>query len=58
MFTFGIDLTYKDFTNLLNNPKAFLFGINNQVKLLATIEFIIILKTGIIKELLVGIMIF
>ncbi len=57
MFTLGVGLTYRDFTNLLNNPKAFLIGIINQMVLLPTVAFVIILAIGITKEIAVGIMI-
>ena len=56
MFTLGIGLTYKDFTNLIKNPRAFLVGIINQMILLPILAFFIILSFGITKELAVGIM--
>ena len=34
MFTLGIGLTFKDFTNLLHNPKAFFIGVVNQMVIL------------------------
>ena len=57
MFTLGIGLTLKDFTNLLHNPKAFFIGIVNQMVILPIVAFLIILLIGITKELAVGIMI-
>ena len=57
MFTLGIGLTHKDFTNLLYNPKAFFIGIVNQMVILPIVAFVIILSIGITKELAVGIMI-
>ena len=57
MFTLGVGLTYKDFTNLLHNPKAFFIGVVNQMVILPIVAFIIILSIGITKELAVGIMI-
>jgi len=57
MFTLGIGLTSKDFTNLLHNPKAFFIGIINQMVILPIVAFVIILLIGITKELAVGIMI-
>ena len=57
MFTLGIGLTLKDFTNLFYNPKAFIIGIVNQMLILPIVAFLIILLIGITKELAVGIMI-
>ena len=57
MFTLGIGLTLKDFTNLLHHPKAFLVGIVNQMLILPVVAFSVILLIGITKELAVGIMI-
>ena len=57
MFTLGIGLTFEDFTNLINKPKAFFIGIVNQMVILPTVAFAIILLIGITKELAVGIMI-
>ena len=57
MFTLGIGLTGQDFANLLNNPRAFLVGIMNQMILLPTLAFFIILLIGVTKELAVGVMI-
>ena len=57
MFTLGIGLTFKDFTSLLHNPKAFFIGIVNQMVILPIMAFVIILFIGITKELAVGIMI-
>ena len=57
MFTLGIGLTGQDFGNLLNNPRAFLVGIMNQMILLPTVAFFIILLIGVTKELAVGVMI-
>ena len=57
MFTLGIGLTYKDFTNLFHNPKAFFIGVVNQMVILPIVAFVIILSIGITKELAVGIMI-
>ena len=41
MFTLGIGLTGQDFANLLNNPRAFLVGIMNQMILLPIVAFFI-----------------
>ena len=57
MFTLGIGLTLKDFTNLLHHPRAFLVGIVNQMLILPLVAFSVILLIGITKELAVGIMI-
>ena len=57
MFTLGLGLTSKDFTNLFKNPKAFYIGIINQMIILPVVAFIIILLMGITKEIAVGIMI-
>ena len=57
MFTLGIGLTVKDFTNLFHNPKAFFIGIVNQMIILPMIAFAIVLLIGITKEIAVGIMI-
>ena len=57
MFTLGIGLIYKDFTNLFYNPKAFFIGVVNQMVILPIVAFVIILSIGITKELAVGIMI-
>ena len=57
MFTLGIGLTSKDFTNLFQNPKAFYIGIINQMIILPIVAFIIIMLMGITKEIAVGIMI-
>ena len=55
MFTLGIGLTLKDFTNLLHHPRAFLVGIVNQMLILPVVAFSVILLIGITKELAVGI---
>ena len=57
MFTLGIGLAPVDFTNLLNNPKAFFVGIVNQMIILPLVAFIIISLMGITKEIAVGMMI-
>ncbi len=57
MFTLGIGLTVKDFTNLFHNPKAFFIGIVNQMIILPVIAFAIVLLIGLTKEIAVGIMI-
>ena len=57
MFTLGLGLTSKDFTNLFQNPKAFYIGIINQMIILPIVAFIIIMLMGITKEIAVGIMI-
>ena len=57
MFTLGLGLTPDDFTNLLNNPKAFFIGIMNQMIILPLVAFIIISLVGITKEIAVGMMI-
>ena len=57
MFTLGLGLAPVDFTNLLNNPKAFFVGIVNQMIILPLVAFIIISLMGITKEIAVGMMI-
>ena len=57
MFTLGIGLTLKDFTNLLHHPRAFFVRIVNQMLILPLVAFSVILLIGITKELAVGIMI-
>ena len=56
MFTLGLGLAPKDFTNLLSNPKAFFIGIMNQMIILPLVAFIIISLMGIKKEIAVGMM--
>ena len=57
MFTSGIGLTPKDFTNLFRYPKAFFVGMVNQMVVLPIVAFFIISIIEIKKELAVGIMI-
>ena len=57
MFTLGLGLTSRDFTNLFQNPKAFFIGIANQMIILPIVAFSIILLMGLTEEIAVGIMI-
>ena len=57
MLTLGLGLTINDFTNLIYAPKAFFIGIINQMVLLPTVAFIIILLLGLTEEMAVGVMI-
>ena len=57
MFTLGLGLTYNDFANVIQEPKAFGVGILNQMILLPLVAFGIILLSGLEKEMAVGIMI-
>ena len=43
MFTLGIGLTVQNFRNIVNQPKAFILGIINQMLLLPLITFLILL---------------
>ena len=57
MFSLGLGLTTKDFKNVVNEPKAFLVGIINQMLILPLITFIIIFIFGLSGEIAVGMMI-
>ena len=57
MFSLGIGLTVNDFKNILNEPKAFLIGIINQMIVLPLVTFLIILIFGLSGEIAVGMMI-
>ena len=57
MLTLGLGLTINDFTNLICAPRAFFVGIINQMFLLPTVAFIIILLLGLKEEMAVGVMI-
>ena len=57
MFSLGIGLTINDFKNILNEPKAFLVGIVNQMIVLPLVAFLIVLIFGLSGEIAVGMMI-
>ncbi len=57
MFTLGIGLTIQDFKNIINQPKALVLGLVNQMILLPLIAFIIILIIKLPSEMAVGMMI-
>ena len=57
MFTLGIGLTIQDFKNIINQPKALVLGLINQMILLPLIAFIIILIIKLPSEMAVGMMI-
>ena len=57
MFTLGLGLTIVDFKNVLNEPKAFIVGIINQMIILPLVGFFIILIFSLSSELAVGVMI-
>ena len=57
MLTLGLGLTINDFTNLIYAPRAFFVGIINQMFILPTVAFIIILLLGLTEEMAVGVMI-
>ena len=57
MFTLGIGLTVQNFRNIVNQPKAFILGIINQMLLLPLITFLILLVIKLPGEMSVGMMI-
>ena len=57
MLTLGIGLTVNDFQNVINQPKAFIVGIANQMLILPAIAFLIILCFNLTKEMAVVMMI-
>tara|TARA_Y100001970_G_scaffold281224_1_gene391565 strand:- start:166 stop:1017 length:852 start_codon:yes stop_codon:yes gene_type:complete len=57
MFTLGIGLTVQNFRNIVNQPKAFILGIINQMLLLPLITFLILLVIELPGEMSVGMMI-
>ena len=57
MFTLGIGLTIQDFRNIIEQPKALIIGLVNQMILLPLITFIIILFINLPSEMAVGMMI-
>ena len=57
MFTLGIGLTVQNFQNIINQPKALILGLVNQMILLPLIAFIILLIIKLPSEMAVGIMI-
>ena len=57
MFTLGIGLTVQNFQNIINQPKALILGLINQMVLLPLIAFIILLIIKLPSEMAVGMMI-
>ena len=57
MFTLGIGLTIQNFRNIIEQPKALIIGLVNQMILLPLITFIIILFINLPSEMAVGMMI-
>jgi len=57
MFTLGIGLTIQNFRNIIEQPKAIIIGLVNQMILLPLITFIIILFINLPSEMAVGMMI-
>ena len=57
MFSLGLGLKARDFTQILKFPKAFAMGLTNQLLLLPVITFALISIFGYSGELAVGIMI-
>ena len=57
MFTLGIGLTIQNFKNIIEQPKALIIGLVNQMILLPLITFIIILFINLPSEMAVGMMI-
>ena len=57
MFTLGVELTTKDFKNILLEPKGFGLGIINQMIILPIVAFFIISVIGLTNEMAVGMMI-
>ena len=57
MFSLGLGLKVQDFKNIMNNPKAFIVGIVNQMIILPIVAFLIIIMFSLPGNLAVGIMI-
>ena len=57
MFTLGIGLTIQNFKNIINQPKALVLGLINQMLLLPLIAFIILFLIKLPNEMAVGMMI-
>jgi len=57
MFSLGLGLKVQDFKNIMNNPKAFIIGIVNQMIVLPIVAFLIIIIFNLPSNLAVGIMI-
>jgi len=57
MFSLGLGLKVQDFKNIMNNPKAFIVGIVNQMIILPIVAFLIIIMFSLPNNLAVGIMI-
>ena len=57
MFSLGLGLKVQDFKNIMNNPKAFIVGIVNQMIILPIVAFLIIIMFSLPSNLAVGIMI-
>ena len=57
MFSLGLGLKVQDFKNIMNNPKAFIIGIVNQMIVLPIVAFLIIIMFNLPANLAVGIMI-
>ena len=57
MFTLGIGLTIQNFRNIIEQPKALIIGLVNQMILLPLIAFIIMLFINLPSEMAVGMMI-
>ena len=57
MFSLGLGLKVQDFKNIINNPKAFIIGIVNQMIVLPIVAFLIVIIFNLPSNLAVGIMI-
>ena len=57
MFTLGLGLTVRDFTNIFREPKAFCVGLLNQMVILPIAAFIIVNLFRLTTEMAVGMMI-
>ena len=57
MFSLGLGLKVQDFKNIMNNPKAFIIGIVNQMIVLPIVAFLIVIIFNFPSKLEVGIMI-
>ncbi|MAX12455.1 MAG: bile acid:sodium symporter [Candidatus Marinimicrobia bacterium] len=57
MFSLGLGLKVQDFKNIMNNPKAFIIGIVNQMIVLPIMAFFIVIIFNLPSNLAVGIMI-
>ena len=57
MFSLGLGLKVQDFKNIMNNPKAFIIGIVNQMIVLPIVAFLIVIIFNLPSNLAVGIMI-